>query len=99
MSELDFEVEKTSFILSVIDIIEEYIKAEFLFDYEKQKENFQYLYNNLKYLELSMPIENAEVMKEFFRLKSEFRKYVKDKNKNVDDEFLQAIYIFSLLNL
>lgn len=46
-----------------------------------------------------MPIENAEVMKEFFRLKSEFRKYVKDKNKNVDDEFLQAIYIFSLLNL
>ena len=32
MSELDFEVEKTSFVVSVIDVIEEYIKAEFLFD-------------------------------------------------------------------
>ncbi|KJW03109.1 hypothetical protein REIP_1131 [Rickettsia endosymbiont of Ixodes pacificus] len=89
MSELDFEVEKKSFVLSVIDAIEEYIKAEFLFDYEKQKENFQYIYNNLKYLELSMPIENAEIMKKFFRLKSEFRKYIKDKDKNVDKEFLK----------
>ncbi|AAY61285.1 hypothetical protein RFEPED_0882 [Rickettsia felis str. Pedreira] len=95
MSELDFEVEKTSFVVSVIDAIEEYIKAEFLFDYEKQKENFQYIYNNLKYLNQSMPIENAEVMKEFFRLKSEFRKYIKDKDKNVDKEFLKVIYIES----
>ncbi|EER22523.1 MULTISPECIES: hypothetical protein [spotted fever group] len=95
MSELDFEVEKTSFVLSVIDAIEEYIKAEFLFDYGKQKENFQYIYNNLKYLELSMPIENAEIMKKFFRLKSEFRKYIKDKDKNVDKEFLKVIYIES----
>ncbi|ABV75220.1 hypothetical protein A1C_04800 [Rickettsia akari str. Hartford] len=54
MSELDFEVEKTSFIVSVIDAIE--IKAAFLFDHEKQKENFQYIYNNLKYLNQSMPI-------------------------------------------
>ncbi|KJV80535.1 hypothetical protein RHORCCE3_1463 [Rickettsia hoogstraalii str. RCCE3] len=99
MSELDFEVEKTSFVVSVIDAIEEYIKAEFLFDYEKQKENFHYIYNNLKYLNQSMPIENAEVMKEFFRLKSEFRKYIKDKVKNVDKEFLKLIYIESLLNL
>lgn len=95
MSELDFEVEKTSFVVSVIDIIEEHIKAEFLFDYEKQKENFQYIYNNLKYLTQSMPIENAEVMKEFFRLKSEFRKYIKDKDKNIDKEFLKVIYIES----
>lgn len=95
MSELDFEVEKTSFVVSVIDIIEEYIKAEFLFDYEKQKENFQHIYNNLKYLKQSMPIENAEVMKEFFRLKSEFRKYIKDKDKNIDKEFLKVIYIES----
>ncbi len=95
MSELDFEVEKTSFVVSVIDAIEEYIKAEFLFDYEKQRENFQYIYNNLKYLNQSMPIENAEVMKEFFRLKSEFRKYIKDKVRNVDKEFLKLIYIES----
>ncbi|AFC70984.1 hypothetical protein [Rickettsia australis] len=61
MSELGFKVEKTSFIVSVIDAIEEYIKAEFLFDYNQ-----------------SMPIENVEVMKEFFRLKSEFRKYIKE---------------------
>ena len=40
-----------------------------------------------------MPIENAEVMKEFFRWKSEFRKYIKDKN--IDKKFLKVIHIES----
>lgn len=40
MSELDFEVEKTSFILSVIDIIEEYIKAEFYLIMKSKKKIF-----------------------------------------------------------
>lgn len=80
MRELDFAVEKTSFVVNVIDAIEEYIKAEFLFDYEKQKENFQYIQGDLNNLELPEIIKNAAVMQEFFRLKSEFRKYIKDKN-------------------
>ncbi len=88
MSELDFEVEKTSFVVSVIDAIEEYIKAEFLFDYEKQKENFQYIQGDLNNLELPEIIKNSAVMQEFFRLKSEFRKYIKDKNY----EFFAEIY-------
>ncbi|MFV9936770.1 MAG: hypothetical protein AB8U84_06320 [Rickettsia endosymbiont of Haemaphysalis japonica] len=99
MSELDFEVEKTSFVVSVIDAIEEYIKAEFLFDYEKQKENFQYIQGDLNNFALPEIIKNSGVMQEFFRLKSEFRQYIKDKNYTIEDEFFAAIYKKSSMSI
>ncbi|BAW83037.1 predicted protein [Rickettsia japonica] len=99
MSELDFAVEKTSFIVSVIDAIEEYIKAEFLFDYEEQKENFQYIQGDLNNFELPEIIKNSGVMQEFFRLKSEFRKYIKDKNYTIEDEFFAEIYKKSSISI
>nr|WP_227780071.1 hypothetical protein [Rickettsia sp. Tenjiku01] len=40
-------------------------------------------------------IKNSGVMQEFFRLKSEFRKYIKDKNY----EFFAAIYKKSSISI
>ncbi|AFB31486.1 hypothetical protein RMAECT_0023 [Rickettsia rhipicephali str. Ect] len=56
--------------------------------YEKQKENFQYIQGDLNNFELPEIIKNSGIMQEFFRLKSEFRKYIKDKNYTIEDEFI-----------
>ncbi len=44
-------------------------------------------------------IKNSGVMQEFFRLKSEFRKYIKDKNYTIEDEFFAEIYKKSSISI